>query len=1394
MADDYSEIATPVAKLDDYSEIAEPVKQSETQESLEAAAKENIKKGLKLENVSLKNTFRPSSIIRGLKIALGSPWQSYEKSVEQAYKGPEIPRVEADPGTGIVNRAGQVGAAVDNTIAGVGSGLVSPGAAANIISPATLLYSAPHFVVGGLKNLMKAATDDKAGLQERVEAGLGGTLEITGGAMGAKGGVAPLNVLAKLEPKSTSIIPAVDDASSHTNPVAANAAANEIATKPVEAAPEPIKAPAQQAPVVEPKVAEPPVIGPETTKLQETPGGREKLAILKEAIANPDVTVQYSVWPEEMVPKGGERTMQVDLIDKNNPQAGGLGSFSRKVLEEHGVYAPKAPDSLPPGSYTIDQIKAAIAKEKEPIQELKTKAQLIKEIKDKNPNSDLEAPRQLLGKGKYEVRDIPLDEIGEVFGKNTVQKDVVARYVKNPSSDPIILADVDGELRPVDGKHRLTAAIERGDETIKAYVPVDSEVGKPASVNTDKKAYLDELLATKEITPEEHAQQLGDSTPDPYSEIASPVAETPPFSLPKELAGAKPRYSYGENQFQLKFESELDKALYIIAQKKPSARDADYLRLVTDHLGLDESEARAAGAAIRDQIKQLAKSDNDGATLVVPDSGLTPTSRVSRPVEPSAIKPNAIQVQSPESVSVPAQASVSQEVVPEVRSGGKEPAQPRQAEAQVASGGGGANVPPAQIAAPSPSFNNPLPNQGWTPFISKTKAGQMIKAIVGTIEGNIRKVAPEVFGALRERGFKLNEMKKGWHDTSKDYGEIARKYLKPEAFTELDRLLQSGLHDQALAFIKGSRYEPELKTAIASFKQSLDAMRDAEVASGREVGDVNNYWLREVADYEGLRRELGRDPSHAAEKALKNAAEQKKRPLTQEEEEAVINNLISTSFSGQGKPGFLNPRTIGEIQKNWFKYYEPSDVAMENRINRVARDVVNRAYFGKFDPSGPAAPMSGAVGSIEGNFGDIINRMIKEGTLSAEGSKVVVRNLQDFFQNDTRFDDTSSGLANKLRKAQTYAYLGDMANAIPQYGDFFLGAWRNGLFDASKGFFVNRKFKLSDIGLHEGNPDTAVFSKKNNEGLVGKVFRNSVNLFLGVSDRFNKGGLLNTSFHEAARDMRNPNSATYKELDTKWSERFPDRWPEIKKDLQSQAFAKGDLNPNTRFFLYSELADLQPISGEATAQAFNRAGPWGKILYGLRSFAIKQIDVMRQEGYEKMRTPGQRFEGLKNLVTYALIVGAGQQFVGSYLRDKLLDRETDPSEYAVSGLLQLMGFNRYSLYRAKEQGIGTAALEMAVPGVGILNDLTQSLGVARDYVEGRRSQKTGAKTVPTFADALASMEATKYIPGVGREVYSYFGLGRKKEDARRLQKAKGKPQASTIQQISDMIVSPDKKN
>lgn len=79
-----------------------------------------------------------------------------------------------------------------------------------------------------------------------------------------------------------------------------------------------------------------------------------------------------------------------------------------------------------------------------------------------------------------------------------------------------------------------------------------------------------------------------------------------PGKLPADIAGAKPRYSYGKNQFDVKLDDDVDRASWITSQKTPSKQDAKYLKFVMDETGWTEEQVREHGSKVREAVKQAA--------------------------------------------------------------------------------------------------------------------------------------------------------------------------------------------------------------------------------------------------------------------------------------------------------------------------------------------------------------------------------------------------------------------------------------------------------------------------------------------------------------------------------------------------------------------------------------------------------------------------------------------------------------------------------------------------------------------------------------------------------------------------------------------------------------------
>jgi hypothetical protein len=89
--------------------------------------------------------------------------------------------------------------------------------------------------------------------------------------------------------------------------------------------------------------------------------------------------------------------------------------------------------------------------------------------------------------------------------------------------------------------------------------------------------------------------------------LEGPHTDLPIFSLPKTLAGAKPKFNLGKTgSYMPVFINDVDKALYIVAQPQKSSKDAEY-RDFLKSVGFTDQMIDSTSKSVRTYVKDLAK-------------------------------------------------------------------------------------------------------------------------------------------------------------------------------------------------------------------------------------------------------------------------------------------------------------------------------------------------------------------------------------------------------------------------------------------------------------------------------------------------------------------------------------------------------------------------------------------------------------------------------------------------------------------------------------------------------------------------------------------------------------------------------------------------------------------
>ena len=205
----------------------------------------------------------------------------------------------------------------------------------------------------------------------------------------------------------------------------------------------------------------------------------------------------------------------------------------------------------------------------------------------------------------------------------------------------------------------------------------------------------------------------------------------------------------------------------------------------------------------------------------------------------------------------------------------------------------------------------------------------------------------------------------------------------------------------------------------------------------------------------------------------------------------------------------------------------------------------------------------------------------------------------------------------------------------------------------------------------------------------------------------------------------------------KWGEMYGDQIGTLVSDLKS-----GELTPLVKQHLFTDLSNFQPTTqSEMTKWALEN--PNGRILYMLKSFTLKQFDIVRREIVQK--APNQSaLKTTKDLGALALWLG-GANLATDTMKDLMKGRTVDPSdlpENAMWSLLSPFGLNKFM----GETQLGQGKITDAIVGtVAPAAPLVDALGYAATQP---------FKKKPNYA------KAGRNIPVIGALAYEWLGGGK----------------------------------
>lgn len=450
-----------------------------------------------------------------------------------------------------------------------------------------------------------------------------------------------------------------------------------------------------------------------------------------------------------------------------------------------------------------------------------------------------------------------------------------------------------------------------------------------------------------------------------------------------------------------------------------------------------------------------------------------------------------------------------------------------------------------------------------------------------------------------------------------------------------------------------------------------------------------------------------------------------------------------------GQTSTTKARTVETISPEMLKYYDDPVLGLSDHFNKMTIKIQDRKFFGGKDLDRSRAIIDGeSAGPIddssmmEGFINDMANaRMANKDITPAQRDKMV-KLLQARFVGAKQQTNKHIQTARNLMYAMT---LGNPIAAATQLGDLGAAAYLNGV-DQGVGELVRqvgrgvfkqgeKAFDLESFGL-QTLPDPRQLHWSGD--FLDKTL--SLGGFRSM-DRLGKETIMNSTWSKLKGIGGKPPDEARKALKARYGQRLADE----EVEAIYQGILSGDTsNPHVRLAVFSDLTRVQPISMSEMPVAYLNH-PNARIAFMLKTFTLKQIDLMRQEVTReitagiKNKDPKRSANGAWNMVKLVGTIGGANMGVDA-MKAWMRGDEVDMSQFGdmiTASVLRNYGLSQYTLDEILRGQTGNFVGSVVTPPVSMFtNPILQATHTAT-------GGKWGLDTKGRFIDS---------VPIVGRPI------------------------------------------
>lgn len=611
----------------------------------------------------------------------------------------------------------------------------------------------------------------------------------------------------------------------------------------------------------------------------------------------------------------------------------------------------------------------------------------------------------------------------------------------------------------------------------------------------------------------------------------------------------------------------------------------------------------------------------------------------------------------------------------------------------------------------------PSPFEGVGSFLKSSK--EQLEKLLTPISSVLADIDPSLRIAIRRNAYR--ELIAVSNDAKAIHPFLEKASHMPKGeYADLDLALKNGDKLKIRSIVQKFGMESD----YANARTVLDNLHARAKEVGYDVGYLKDYWPRMVKDKEGFLKAIGKsDQWPDIETLMKAESEKAGRPLTEDEKVALINKYLRGYMSGVialSRTPNMKGREIPVIDALLNRFYRDSKDAALRYIKETNHAIEARRFFGKGSPDL-------YVDNLDASIGQYVSDLAQKNVVKNPSDERKIKNILSAYFNQK----SMHGALAAYKDFTVVSTLGNFISALTQLQDLGVSVYRapaETVTALGKALIGGSDIKLKDIGL-EIIAEELKDSRKS-AMLVSKFLRWGG---LELMDRLTAEPLINGVISRYRKQAINP------------GQEFIDRIKNLVGPDYDQAIAElksGKITDLVKFIAFSEILGTQPKALTEQPQTYLSSGN-GRIFYALKTFQLRQIDMIRQEAFKQMGKPGLKAKviGIRRLILLAIsmmLAGIGSD----QIKDILLGRKTSFSDRIADNLLKLVGLSKWTLYKARQEGIASAAMKQVLPPAPLVDQLWKDIRTAGDN---------------------KGLEVVNSIPLVGKFYYWWLGRGKDKK-------------------------------